>query len=191
VRPVVELQAISKVYGGADMVVRAVDGVDLVAERGDYLALMGASGSGKSTLMNIIGCLDVPISGRYLLDGVDTRRRHHRGGAGASGAGAAAASDGAGGGAGGGADGGAGGGAGGSAGDAPIAVGTVASANADRLTLTNFAGKTITVTVPPSATVTTSGLAGLKPGAPASVTGTTNPDGSVTATSITSRTPSG
>jgi hypothetical protein len=59
------------------------------------------------------------------------------------------------------------------------------------LTLTNFAGKTITVTVPPTATVTTSGLAGLKPGAPASVTGTTNPDGSVTATSITSRTPSG
>jgi ABC-type lipoprotein export system ATPase subunit len=63
VRPVVELQAISKVYGGADVVVRAVDGVDLVVERGDYLAVMGASGSGKSTLMNIIGCLDVPTSG--------------------------------------------------------------------------------------------------------------------------------
>jgi hypothetical protein len=95
------------------------------------------------------------------------------GGAGAGGAGAAAAaSD----------------GAGGSAGDAPVAVGTVASVSADRLTLTNFAGKTITVTVPPTATVTTSGLAGLKPGAPASVTGTANPDGSVTATSITSRT---
>ena len=78
------------------------------------------------------------------------------------------------------------------AGRAPIAVGTVASVNADRLTLTNFAGKTVTVTVPPNATVTTtSGLAGLKPGAPVSVTGAANPDGSVTATSITSRTTGG
>ena len=77
-RPVVDLRAIAKVYGGADTVVRAVDGVDLVVERGDYLAVMGASGSGKSTLMNIIGCLDVPSSGRYLLDGVDTRRLDER-----------------------------------------------------------------------------------------------------------------
>jgi putative ABC transport system ATP-binding protein len=77
-RPVVDLRAITKVYGGADTVVRAVDGVDLVVERGDYLAVMGASGSGKSTLMNIIGCLDVPSSGRYLLDGVDTRRLDER-----------------------------------------------------------------------------------------------------------------
>ena len=77
-RPVVELQSISKVYGGADVVVRAVDGVDLVVERGDYLAVMGASGSGKSTLMNIIGCLDAATSGRYLLDGVDTRRLDER-----------------------------------------------------------------------------------------------------------------
>ena len=86
----------------------------------------------------------------------------------------------------------AGSGAGAGGGDAPIAVGTVASVNADRLTLTNFAGKTVTVTVPPNATVTTtSGLAGLKPGAPVSVTGAANPDGSVTATSITSRTTGG
>jgi hypothetical protein len=83
-------------------------------------------------------------------------------------------------------------GAGAGGGEAPIAVGTVASVNADRLTLTNFAGKTVTVTVPPNATVTTtSGLAGLKPGAPVSVTGAANPDGSVTATSITSRTTGG
>ena len=86
----------------------------------------------------------------------------------------------------------AGSGAGADGGDAPIAVGTVASVNADRLTLTNFAGKTVTVTVPPNATVTTtSGLAGLKPGAPVSVTGAANPDSSVTATSITSRTTGG
>jgi putative ABC transport system ATP-binding protein len=73
VRPVVELQAVSKIYGSEDTIVRAVDGVDLVVQRGDYVAVMGASGSGKSTLMNIIGCLDTPTRGRYLLDGVDTR----------------------------------------------------------------------------------------------------------------------
>ncbi|MFC4950510.1 ABC transporter ATP-binding protein [Pseudonocardia sp. GCM10023141] len=77
-RPVIELQAVSKIYGtsvagGEDTIVRAVDGVDLTVERGDFVAVMGASGSGKSTLMNIIGCLDTPTRGRYLLDGVDTR----------------------------------------------------------------------------------------------------------------------
>jgi putative ABC transport system ATP-binding protein len=73
-RPVIDLKAVSKVYGSGDTVVRAVDGIDLIVERGDYVAVMGASGSGKSTLMNIIGCLDAPTKGRYLLDGVDTRR---------------------------------------------------------------------------------------------------------------------
>ena len=77
-RPVIELRAVSKVYGSGDTVVRAVDRVDLVVERGDYVAVMGASGSGKSTLMNIIGCLDAPTSGRYLLDGVDVRRLDDR-----------------------------------------------------------------------------------------------------------------
>jgi putative ABC transport system ATP-binding protein len=77
-RAVIELQNVSKVYGSADTIVRAVDRVDLVVERGDYLAVMGASGSGKSTLMNIIGCLDIPTHGRYLLDGVDTRRLDER-----------------------------------------------------------------------------------------------------------------
>jgi len=77
-RPVVELRRISKLYGGGATLVRALDAVDLVVEHGDYLAVMGASGSGKSTLMNIIGCLDVPSSGRYLLDGVDIRRLDDR-----------------------------------------------------------------------------------------------------------------
>jgi putative ABC transport system ATP-binding protein len=77
-RVVIELQNVSKVYGSADTIVRAVDRVNLVVERGDYLAVMGASGSGKSTLMNIIGCLDIPTHGRYLLDGVDTRRLDER-----------------------------------------------------------------------------------------------------------------
>jgi putative ABC transport system ATP-binding protein len=77
-RPVVALRAVSKTYGDGDTVVRAVDRVDLVVERGDYVAVMGASGSGKSTLMNIIGCLDAPTHGRYVLDGVDTRRLDER-----------------------------------------------------------------------------------------------------------------
>jgi putative ABC transport system ATP-binding protein len=77
-RPVIELRAVSKTYGHDDVVVRAVDRVDLVVERGDYVAVMGASGSGKSTLMNILGCLDTPTSGRYSLDGVDTRRLDER-----------------------------------------------------------------------------------------------------------------
>jgi putative ABC transport system ATP-binding protein len=77
-RPVIELRGVAKIYGNDDTVVRAVDGVDLVVERGDYVAVMGASGSGKSTLMNIIGCLDLPSRGRYALDGVDTRRLDER-----------------------------------------------------------------------------------------------------------------
>ncbi|MGV8966278.1 MAG: ABC transporter ATP-binding protein [Cellulomonas sp.] len=72
-RPVVDLAGVTKTYGMDDTVVHAVAGVDLVVHRGDYVAVMGASGSGKSTLMNIIGCLDAPTTGRYLLDGVDTR----------------------------------------------------------------------------------------------------------------------
>ncbi len=77
-RPVIELRTVSKIYGSGDTIVRAVDRVDLVVQRGDYVAVMGASGSGKSTLMNIIGCLDLPSSGIYLLDGVDVRRLDDR-----------------------------------------------------------------------------------------------------------------
>jgi putative ABC transport system ATP-binding protein len=78
-RPVIELRGVAKLYGtDGENLVRAVDGVDLVVERGDYVAVMGASGSGKSTLMNIVGCLDAPSRGRYLLDGVDVRRLDER-----------------------------------------------------------------------------------------------------------------
>ena len=70
-RPVLDLQGVHQVYGAGDTAVHALRGVDLTVERGDYVAVMGPSGSGKSTLMNLLGCLDVPTSGRYLLDGVD------------------------------------------------------------------------------------------------------------------------
>ncbi len=72
-RPVIELRRVTKTYGEGDTAVHAVAGVDLTVQTGDYVAVMGASGSGKSTLMNIIGCLDMPTRGRYLLDGVDVR----------------------------------------------------------------------------------------------------------------------
>ena len=66
--PVAQLQGVDKVYGSGQMAVKALDGVDLTVNRGDYLAVMGASGSGKSTAMNILGCLDRPSSGSYRLN---------------------------------------------------------------------------------------------------------------------------
>jgi putative ABC transport system ATP-binding protein len=67
--PVAELIHIVKTYGSGDTEVRALNDLSLTVERGDYLAVMGASGSGKSTAMNILGCLDRPSGGRYLLNG--------------------------------------------------------------------------------------------------------------------------
>lgn len=69
--PVVQLDNVHKVYRTGEIEVRAVRGVSLTINRGEFVAVMGASGSGKSTLMNIIGCLDRPTEGRYILDGQD------------------------------------------------------------------------------------------------------------------------
>jgi putative ABC transport system ATP-binding protein len=65
----IELRDVRKVYEVGTELVRALDGVDLDVERGEYLAIMGSSGSGKSTLMNLLGCLDTPSEGSYHLNG--------------------------------------------------------------------------------------------------------------------------
>ena len=69
-KPVVELRGISRTFG-SDPPVQALRGVDLAVYRGDWLAVVGPSGSGKSTLLNILGCLDRPTTGTYLIDGID------------------------------------------------------------------------------------------------------------------------
>ena len=68
-KAVAELRHINKIYGSGETEVRAVNDLSLSVNAGDYLAVMGASGSGKSTAMNILGCLDRPTSGSYLLQG--------------------------------------------------------------------------------------------------------------------------
>jgi len=69
-QPLIQLQHVAKIYQTGEVQVKAVCGVSLDIGRGEFVAVMGASGSGKSTLMNILGCLDKPTSGQYLLDGV-------------------------------------------------------------------------------------------------------------------------
>jgi len=68
----IEARKVSKVYSLGDVDVRALDGISTTIEKGEFVAIMGQSGSGKSTFMNVLGCLDTPTEGNYLLDGVDT-----------------------------------------------------------------------------------------------------------------------
>jgi putative ABC transport system ATP-binding protein len=72
--PVIELQAIERTYSSGEVQVRAVRGVSMTIQPGEFVAIMGASGSGKSTMMNTLGCLDRPTGGVYLLDGIDVSR---------------------------------------------------------------------------------------------------------------------
>jgi putative ABC transport system ATP-binding protein len=69
--PLIRLEDIARTYVMGDVEVRALQGVTLTIEEGEFVAVMGASGSGKSTLMNLLGCLDRPTRGRYLLEGQD------------------------------------------------------------------------------------------------------------------------
>lgn len=67
----IDLKNVYKIYETGDVEVHALDGISLHIDKGEFVAIVGQSGSGKSTCMNIIGCLDVPTSGEYILDGID------------------------------------------------------------------------------------------------------------------------
>jgi putative ABC transport system ATP-binding protein len=72
--PLIELKGVTKVYGTGLAAMRALQGIDLRIDPGEFVAVMGPSGSGKSTCMNILGCLDTPTSGVYLFEGVEVGR---------------------------------------------------------------------------------------------------------------------
>ena len=71
----IEIRDLRKTYAIGDEPVHALDGVSLSIDNGEFVAIMGASGSGKSTMLNILGCLDTPTAGSYLLDGLEVARR--------------------------------------------------------------------------------------------------------------------
>ena len=73
-QPLISLQSVTKVYGTGTAAMRALRGIDLHIDKGEFVAAMGPSGSGKSTCMNILGCLDTPSSGVYEFEGVDVGR---------------------------------------------------------------------------------------------------------------------
>jgi putative ABC transport system ATP-binding protein len=75
---VIQLEGVTKAYQMGKQKMEVLHGIDLAIDDGEMVAIMGPSGSGKTTLMNILGCLDVPTSGRYLLDGTDVSRLSER-----------------------------------------------------------------------------------------------------------------
>jgi putative ABC transport system ATP-binding protein len=74
--PVIEARNLVKIYRAGEADLRALDGVSFSVEKGEFVCVMGPSGSGKSTMMNILGCLDVPTEGRYVLDGLDIKNQN-------------------------------------------------------------------------------------------------------------------
>jgi putative ABC transport system ATP-binding protein len=76
--PVIRIEAVHKYYDLGETKVHALRGIDLEIKPGEFVAIMGSSGSGKSTLMNMLGCLDKPSTGRYLLDGIDVSQLHKK-----------------------------------------------------------------------------------------------------------------
>ena len=73
-KEVIRISGIRKIYKLGSQEVRALDGVDIVIRENEYVAIMGPSGSGKSTMMNILGCLDTPTEGSYILNGTDVSK---------------------------------------------------------------------------------------------------------------------
>ena len=77
-KPLIELQDACKIYEQGKSAVSALDHINLKVYPGEFLSIVGCSGSGKSTMMNILGCLDLPTGGRYLLDGIDVSKMNDR-----------------------------------------------------------------------------------------------------------------